>query len=239
MDFPLQMREDEEGIPLILDKSLFKFVEDVWMARLLIERNFYDIVDSFKCLDETERVEAAHMLYWAHPYVPVHVIARALDCEESSVPDIVGPVTIHRVDEGEHCAVCGKPFMWYSRDDAKHPPQPYVCLSCLRKLLDEKGLLKHTVTSLDTRLEELRTMPYNQYLLTPEWKQRRRAALFRASYRCQICNSNERLHVHHRTYERLGAEAASDIIVLCCHCHQQYHFQTYKESEDDRSESVG
>jgi chromosomal replication initiation ATPase DnaA len=74
------------------------------------------------------------------------------------------------------------------------------------------------------RITELRTMPYDQYLLTPEWQERRKQALLRAQYRCQVCNSTERLHVHHRTYERRGAEEAGDLTVLCRDCHELYHF---------------
>ena len=74
------------------------------------------------------------------------------------------------------------------------------------------------------RLRELRTMPYKDYLLTPEWQERRRARLKAARYRCQVCNTkNERLNVHHRTYERRGAEYARDLIVLCEGCHYLFH----------------
>src|SRR6516165_10155986 len=61
------------------------------------------------------------------------------------------------------------------------------------------------------RETQLRTMPYREYLQTPEWQDRRRAALTRADRRCQVCNrSNRALHVHHRTYERRGAELETD-----------------------------
>ena len=57
------------------------------------------------------------------------------------------------------------------------------------------------------RLRELRTMPYKEYLQTPEWQERRKARLKAARYRCQVCNTiDQRLNVHHRTYGRpLGA----------------------------------
>jgi 5-methylcytosine-specific restriction endonuclease McrA len=67
-------------------------------------------------------------------------------------------------------------------------------------------------------------MPYREYLQTPEWQDRRRAALTRADRRCQVCNrSNRALHVHHRTYERRGAELETDLTVLCDQCHALYH----------------
>jgi hypothetical protein len=74
------------------------------------------------------------------------------------------------------------------------------------------------------RLAALRAMPYEDYLRTPEWRARRQEALKRAQYRCYLCNTNQSpLEVHHRTYERLGAEAPEDLYVLCDSCHQWYH----------------
>jgi hypothetical protein len=65
---------------------------------------------------------------------------------------------------------------------------------------------------------------YHEYLASPEWRSRREWALERADHRCQLCNSTRTpLHVHHRTYERLGAEFPSDVIVLCEACHGTFH----------------
>ncbi len=74
------------------------------------------------------------------------------------------------------------------------------------------------------RLAELRTMPYREYLRTPEWRRARAAALVRAGFCCALDPAHvENLEVHHRTYERLGAEHADDLLVLCQDCHQLHH----------------
>jgi hypothetical protein len=73
------------------------------------------------------------------------------------------------------------------------------------------------------RAEELRAMPYREYLRTPEWQARRAAALHAASHRCQVCNTTGDLDVHHRTYERRGAELDEDLTVLCRPCHYVFH----------------
>jgi hypothetical protein len=73
------------------------------------------------------------------------------------------------------------------------------------------------------REHQLRTMPYKEYLQTPEWQERRKAALKRAGHSCQVCNRRRQLHVHHRTYERRGVELNRDLIVLCDECHALYH----------------
>jgi Mrr N-terminal domain len=74
------------------------------------------------------------------------------------------------------------------------------------------------------RLAELKAMPYRQYLRTPEWRRTRAAALKSAENCCSLdVTHTEGLEVHHRTYERLGAELASDLVVLCHACHRIHH----------------
>jgi 5-methylcytosine-specific restriction endonuclease McrA len=73
------------------------------------------------------------------------------------------------------------------------------------------------------RIEEMRALPYRDYLKTTWWKRQREGALERARHACQLCNAPERLQVHHRTYEWLGWEEESDLIVLCSSCHSLFH----------------
>jgi hypothetical protein len=74
------------------------------------------------------------------------------------------------------------------------------------------------------RLAKLRSMPYPFYLRTPEWRRTRAAALVRAGNACSLDVTHTRdLEVHHRTYERLGEEMVTDLVVLCHSCHQLHH----------------
>jgi hypothetical protein len=76
----------------------------------------------------------------------------------------------------------------------------------------------------EARLAELRAMPYPLYLKTPEWRRTRAAALLRAGNACSLdMTHTDGLEVHHRTYERLGAELVTDLAVLCHSCHQLHH----------------
>ncbi len=69
------------------------------------------------------------------------------------------------------------------------------------------------------RLEELQGMPYQDYLLTPEWQETQNAALKRVGNRCQVCNAeNVKPSAYHRTCENLGCEQEEDIVVLCEAC---------------------
>ncbi len=94
-----------------------------------------------------------------------------------------------------------------------------LTISELQSIMERKAR-----ESLEARIEELRSLPYREYLQSPEWKERAALARERAGYRCQVCNAiNVQLNVHHRTYERLGNEADGDLTVLCQPCHQIFH----------------
>jgi hypothetical protein len=76
----------------------------------------------------------------------------------------------------------------------------------------------------EKRAKANRSMRYEWYLQSDDWKAARKSAHRRAGGKCQACNSDKALEVHHRTYERRGEELASDLLVLCRRCHQAVHF---------------
>lgn len=66
---------------------------------------------------------------------------------------------------------------------------------------------------------------YNEYIKSPEWREKAEEAKARTGNRCQVCNRSRaevQLDAHHRTYQRLGNELPEDITVLCRECHQLY-----------------
>jgi FtsK/SpoIIIE family/FtsK alpha domain len=74
------------------------------------------------------------------------------------------------------------------------------------------------------RLAELRAMPYEEYLQTPEWQATRKRILKRDNSQCQGCHGRGiTLNVHHYTYERLGCERDTDLVTLCEFCHEELH----------------
>ena len=65
---------------------------------------------------------------------------------------------------------------------------------------------------------------YAEYVKGEHWARTRQRALERAGHRCQVCNADTQpLHVHHRTYKRLGREMDCDLTVLCSECHALFH----------------
>jgi len=74
------------------------------------------------------------------------------------------------------------------------------------------------------RTAQLRKMPFAEYRVQPEWQARRTATLARAGYRCQVCaEHDDRLDVHHNSYERYGDEDPFDLVVVCAQCHELFH----------------
>lgn len=74
------------------------------------------------------------------------------------------------------------------------------------------------------KIQDYKTMPYAEYLKTDHWQARRKKALGRARCKCELCGTkDETLDVHHKSYDRLGKEWKSDLIVLCRTCHSKFH----------------
>lgn len=66
---------------------------------------------------------------------------------------------------------------------------------------------------------------YSAFLNTIYWKTVAEEAKRRAGYRCQLCNSDKSLNVHHRCYDNRGNEVLhmEDLICLCHDCHEHHH----------------
>jgi hypothetical protein len=73
---------------------------------------------------------------------------------------------------------------------------------------------------------------YEHYMQSWQWAERRDVALAMADHACQVCNATKYLHVHHRTYARLGCEAKGDLTVLCEACHNAFHRRVGKDWDE-------
>lgn len=141
------------------------------------------------------------------------------------------PLTPFLCGIGLYCKECGGEITaesWSDRDITEKVARSEhwirTCDACRNDSFEkDQERLQQQNAVANNRLDELAAMRYADYLQTPEWQARRTRALRAAGYRCQVCNSQGELHVHHRTYERRGREYASDLTVLCADCHRQYH----------------
>lgn len=72
-------------------------------------------------------------------------------------------------------------------------------------------------------MKALDHITYAEYLATPHWKQVRKAMLWLAGGRCQVCKNEQDLEVHHASgYDCLFNERPEDLLVMCGKCHSLY-----------------
>lgn len=175
---------------------------------------------------------AVTRLYWEHAEIDTKVLGDAAGLSPSQVSQHVG-----NYRSAIPCTRCGQGLMVTSREHVKtlrriarqQSRSPYSwglqCDDCQSEADAERAEHRAAAEAArDQRWHELRTMPYAEYLQTPEWQARRERMVKRSGYRCQLCNrTGAQLHVHHRTYERRGGEWDKDLIVLCKDCHGQFH----------------
>jgi hypothetical protein len=62
---------------------------------------------------------------------------------------------------------------------------------------------------------------YTQYISSPEWREQRKKRLKIDDNKCQICESQTELEIHHKHYRNFGHEdVEKDLITLCRPCHE-------------------
>ena len=62
---------------------------------------------------------------------------------------------------------------------------------------------------------------YKEYRKSPAWKVKRDAVLQRDGGQC-VCGAKA-TEVHHKTYDNIGKEPLSDLVMLCKLCHERIH----------------
>lgn len=77
-----------------------------------------------------------------------------------------------------------------------------------------------TITCFDTK-EVCRT--YKDYLKSKHWKNKKKEYYDNYERKCNHCGSKNILHLHHKTYERVGYELLTDLVCLCSDCHAKEH----------------
>ncbi|MGL5713601.1 MAG: HNH endonuclease [Paraclostridium sp.] len=66
---------------------------------------------------------------------------------------------------------------------------------------------------------------YKEYLKSDEWKRIKKLVLERDNNKCILCDSEDNLHIHHKTYQNIFKEIdhMDDLITLCSKCHTKEH----------------
>jgi hypothetical protein len=63
----------------------------------------------------------------------------------------------------------------------------------------------------------------DEYYFSEKWKRKRVYILNRDNYLCQMCLTNQAVHVHHLSYQHFSNELTSELISVCKRCHEIIH----------------
>ena len=96
-------------------------------------------------------------------------------------------------------------------------------LKRLCKCRAESGYYKNGPGSIGWRLKTLGHKTYRNYLASDHWQTVRDSYLATNGQLCGAGCGRIGQHLHHKTYERLGREELTDLILLCASCHENVH----------------
>lgn len=185
--------------------------------------------------NEDNRIESANYLYWLFPEIKTSELSQAI-IGKNNVHEFLNTISEAKLDLS--CDRCENEIIVKSRTQLNEKIRiaklgktnwaegyTLLCDICKEEIFSEREIKSQEYFKQRAdRLQFLKTMPYKDYLQTPEWQSRRLQHLKSSGFRCQVCNSPEKLlDVHHRTYERRGEEYYKDLIVLCRKCHDTFH----------------
>ena len=73
---------------------------------------------------------------------------------------------------------------------------------------------------------------YREYMMSPEWEQRRNYIYELRGGVCEQCSSplwdgSTTWQLHHKTYDRVGDEDDDDLSLVCKPCHEQIHGRVF------------
>ena len=214
--------------------SILKDIADIETAETLLKETLAHLQSTVLGLaeqvgDDSElRDKLIWHLYWKVERVQQTWLKKAFGLKDKELREITTKAWVEMI-----CPACKAPHMvnMTSRSEFKRIQdtswqQHYAkCPSC--KETEQKKREEEAQAYRDAsekRKKELHTMPYKDYLQTPEWQERRKRSMRKAGYSCQMCNAHGvRLNVHHRTYERRGYEDDGDLITLCAPCHTIFY----------------
>lgn len=188
-------------------------------AQVEVQNVAEQICREAQTLPDQDKVKLVNNLYWWNQDIKASRIARGLGLSVPEMRHMIQPCAVSA------CTDCGTGLFIESRTSLVLS----LCEACHERRIHSINQQQEEVKQAEQRqLAYLRSLPYEIYLQTPEWKQTSLRAKRRAGFRCQLCNSAQQtLHVHHRCYDNLGAEHYTDILVLCASCHERFHFGKY------------
>ena len=189
------------------------------------EENLQNLINSF--IQESQNEEDGESidslvkyLYW-YTNMAVKQIGTYTDLSHQLVVKKAGYL-VHSAS----CIRCQSIFP--SKRNSRSDIGSKICPSCeAQNIIDQhKVFLEDWIDSewVNHQNPQMDRKTYTAYLHSKHWKKVRSVALQKAGYKCQACSTKDTiLDVHHNSYDRLGNEDPSDLIVLCRSCHAKVH----------------
>ncbi len=77
----------------------------------------------------------------------------------------------------------------------------------------------HQITIRKKKLARLKFATYEDYMMSDLWQKRKKAYEARVPKICVYCGSSASVELHHKMYDRLGAETDNDLAWFCYEHH--------------------
>ena len=184
----------------------------------LHQKYLTESINDFRAQADQDGInELVRYLYW-YSKLSANKIHELTDVRPSKMQHVAGPICFRAT-----CRSCGSEFT--ARKTSRRGDYDRECSNCSnnQKIKAHRAFLVDWEEH-DHVPEEIDRGDYSAYLNSQTWKKKRKIALKRAGYRCQVCSASQcRLDVHHNTYDRLGREDPEDLCVLCTYCHKKHH----------------
>lgn len=121
--------------------------------------------------------------------------------------------------------------LFLSRHQISSPTQNYINKFCDKNSnidIYDQNVQQEALCPVNVEYEAIQKhncTSYKDYLLTPLWRIISSKVKWNAHNRCERCNSENNLEVHHLSYEFKGVEflAMETLICLCSVCHDKEH----------------
>jgi hypothetical protein len=139
------------------------------------------------------------------------------------------------------CKKCRKVIKRYSYDIDIKKVIWDICGTCWKRINNPSEYTNYPEYVIDIDYNDPEVLKYTNifgevdyrlYMKSSIWKQVKERIKQIYNYKCKFCGSSNELHVHHRTYDRLGHEYIDDLVVYCHHCHYEIEKPKIKEKQN-------
>lgn len=111
----------------------------------------------------------------------------------------------------------------YNDNDQPELITPEERARALRPRPTKKGRSRSSAVVVISGVRTYVKPEYQTYISSDGWKQRKADYFAKHPRRCTACGSESAIHLHHRTYARMGRELNEDLTPLCQPCHSKVH----------------